>query len=395
MNLSKKHEKISPSLTLAISAKAKKMVKEGKDVISFGVGEPDFKTPENIRKRAMEVLEEGKIGYTPASGLMELKEAIKEKLLKDNNLEFDASDIVVSNGAKHSLYNTFQAILNEGDEVIVAAPYWVSYPELIKMAGGKPVIVKCSEANEFKFDIDELKNAINDKTKAIILNSPSNPTGSVYDKEELEAIAKLAIEKDLFIVSDEIYEKLIYEGKKHISIASLSKEIKDRTIVINGMSKAYAMTGWRIGYTASNTKIAKLMSNIQSHATSNPSTIGQYASIEALKNSANEVEAMRLEFDKRRKNMIELINNINNLSCIAPKGAFYVMVNISKVKGSKINGKDIETSMDFANELLEKSNVAVVPGIAFGDDDFIRLSYANSMENIVEGIKRIENFLNL
>lgn len=395
MNLSKKHEKISPSLTLAISAKAKKMVKEGKDVISFGVGEPDFKTPENIRKRAMEVLEEGKIGYTPASGLMELKEAIKEKLLKDNNLEFDANDIVVSNGAKHSLYNTFQAILNEGDEVIVAAPYWVSYPELIKMAGGEPVIVKCSEANEFKFDIDELKNAINDKTKAIILNSPSNPTGSVYDKEELEAIAKLAIEKDLFIVSDEIYEKLIYEGKKHISIASLSKEIKDRTIVINGMSKAYAMTGWRIGYTASNTKIAKLMSNIQSHATSNPSTIGQYASIEALKNSANEVEAMRLEFDKRRKNMIELINNINNLSCIAPKGAFYVMVNISKVKGSKINGKDIETSMDFANELLEKSNVAVVPGIAFGDDDFIRLSYANSMENIVEGIKRIENFLNL
>ncbi|WXR61506.1 pyridoxal phosphate-dependent aminotransferase [Peptostreptococcaceae bacterium AGR-M142] len=395
MNLSKKHEKISPSLTLAISAKAKKMVKEGKDVISFGVGEPDFKTPENIRKRAMEVLEEGKIGYTPASGLMELKEAIKEKLLKDNNLEFDANDIVVSNGAKHSLYNTFQAILNEGDEVIVAAPYWVSYPELIKMAGGETVIVKCSEANEFKFDIDELKNAINDKTKAIILNSPSNPTGSVYDKEELEAIAKLAIEKDLFIVSDEIYEKLIYEGKKHISIASLSKEIKDRTIVINGMSKAYAMTGWRIGYTASNTKIAKLMSNIQSHATSNPSTIGQYASIEALKNSANEVEAMRLEFDKRRKNMIELINNINNLSCIAPKGAFYVMVNISKVKGSKINGKDIETSMDFANELLEKSNVAVVPGIAFGDDDFIRLSYANSMENIVEGIKRIENFLNL
>lgn len=395
MNLSKKHEKISPSLTLAISAKAKKMVKEGKDVISFGVGEPDFKTPENIRKRAMEVLEEGKIGYTPASGLMELKEAIKEKLLKDNNLEFDANDIVVSNGAKHSLYNTFQAILNEGDEVIVAAPYWVSYPELIKMAGGEPVIVKCSEANEFKFDIDELKNAINDKTKAIILNSPSNPTGSVYEKEELEAIAKLAIEKDLFIVSDEIYEKLIYEGKKHISIASLSKEIKDRTIVINGMSKAYAMTGWRIGYTASNTKIAKLMSNIQSHATSNPSTIGQYASIEALKNSANEVEAMRLEFDKRRKNMIELINNINNLSCIAPKGAFYVMVNISKVKGSKINGKDIETSMDFANELLEKSNVAVVPGIAFGDDDFIRLSYANSMENIVEGIKRIENFLNL
>lgn len=395
MNLSKKHEKISPSLTLAISAKAKKMVKEGKDVISFGVGEPDFKTPENIRKRAMEVLEEGKIGYTPASGLMELKEAIKEKLLKDNNLEFDANDIVVSNGAKHSLYNTFQAILNEGDQVIVAAPYWVSYPELIKMAGGEPVIVKCSEANEFKFDINELKNAINDKTKAIILNSPSNPTGSVYEKEELEAIAKLAIEKDLFIVSDEIYEKLIYEGKKHISIASLSKEIKDRTIVINGMSKAYAMTGWRIGYTASNTKIAKLMSNIQSHATSNPSTIGQYASIEALKNSANEVEAMRLEFDKRRKNMIELINNINNLSCIAPKGAFYVMVNISKVKGSKINGKDIETSMDFANELLEKSNVAVVPGIAFGDDDFIRLSYANSMENIVEGIKRIENFLNL
>lgn len=395
MNLSKKHEKISPSLTLAISAKAKKMVKEGKDVISFGVGEPDFKTPENIRKRAMEVLEEVKIGYTPASGLMELKEAIKEKLLKDNNLEFDANDIVVSNGAKHSLYNTFQAILNEGDQVIVAAPYWVSYPELIKMAGGEPVIVKCSEANEFKFDIDELKNAINDKTKAIILNSPSNPTGSVYDKEELEAIAKLAIEKDLFIVSDEIYEKLIYEGKKHISIASLSKEIKERTIVINGMSKAYAMTGWRIGYTASNTKIAKLMSNIQSHATSNPSTIGQYASIEALKNSANEVEAMRLEFDKRRKNMIELINNINNLSCIAPKGAFYVMVNISKVKGSKINGKDIETSMDFADELLEKSNVAVVPGIAFGDDDFIRLSYANSMENIVEGIKRIENFLNL
>ncbi|OPJ57158.1 pyridoxal phosphate-dependent aminotransferase [Alkalithermobacter paradoxus] len=390
MELSRKHKNLSPSLTLAISAKAKKMKEEGIDIISFSVGEPDFNTPENIRNSAIDAINNGNIGYTAASGMPALKASICNKLKKENNLEYTQDQIIVSNGAKHSLYNAFQAICNDGDEVIMASPYWVSYPELVKMAGAVPVFVNCKEENDFKYDIDELEKYITDKTKAIILNSPSNPTGSVYTIEELERIADLAIKHNIIVVSDEIYEKLTYDETKHISIASLNEEIKNLTIVINGLAKGYAMTGWRIGYTASNSEIAKIMGNIQSHATSNPNTIAQYASIEALEGDQSSIEFMRREFDKRRKEMVERVNKINGLSCREPKGAFYVMVNISKIIGKEYQGYKINNSMDCADYLLEKAAVAVVPGISFGDDNFIRLSYATSLENIIEGLNRIE-----
>ncbi|KXZ39837.1 L-aspartate aminotransferase apoenzyme [Alkalithermobacter thermoalcaliphilus JW-YL-7 = DSM 7308] len=390
MELSRKHNSISPSLTLAISAKAKKMKEEGIDVISFSVGEPDFNTPENIRKAAIEAINRGNIGYTAASGMPSLKESICKKLKNENGLEYTPDQIIVSNGAKHSLYNIFQAICNEGDEVIMASPYWVSYPELVKMAGGVPVLVECSEENDFKFDVENLEKYISKNTKAIILNSPSNPTGSVYTVEELEKIAQIAIKHNIIVVSDEIYEKLVYDEVKHVSIASLNDKIKDLTIVVNGLSKGYAMTGWRIGYTASNKQIAKIMGNIQSHATSNPNTIAQYASIEALEGDQSSIELMRKEFDKRRKEMVQRVNNIKGLSCREPKGAFYVMVNISNVIGKEFNGKILNSSMDVAEYLLEKAAVAVVPGICFGDDRYIRLSYATSLENIIEGLNRIE-----
>jgi aspartate aminotransferase len=390
---SKKAEQISASLTLAISAKAKKMKAEGIDVIGFGAGEPDFDTPENIQNTAIDAIKNGLTRYTAASGIIELKEAISEKFKEDNKLYYNTSQIIISTGAKQCLANAFQAILNPGEEVIVAVPYWVSYPELIKLADGVPVFVKTREEKHFKYDIEDLKNAITDNTKAILINSPNNPTGTVYSKEELEAIADLAKEKDILIISDEIYEKLLYGEERHISIASLSEDAYNRTIVINGMSKAYAMTGWRIGYAAANEKIIKLMSNIQSHTTSNANSIAQYASVEALKGEQSDVEAMIAEFKKRRDFMVDRVNIINNLSCIKPNGAFYVMVNISKILGKEYNGKIIENSLDFARELLEKENVAVIPGNAFGVDEFIRLSYATSMDNIEKGLNRIENFV--
>ncbi|SHK30933.1 pyridoxal phosphate-dependent aminotransferase [Tepidibacter formicigenes] len=394
MKLSTKHSSISPSLTLAISAKAKKMKEEGINVISFSVGEPDFNTPENIRNKAIDVIKNISIGYTAASGMPDLKKSICNKLKLDNNLEYKEEEIIVSNGAKHSLYNIFQAICNPEDEIIIPVPYWVSYPELVKMAGAVPVLVNCKEENDFKYNVDELEKYITDKTKAIILNSPSNPTGSVYTLEELEKISKIAIKHDIIVISDEIYEKLIYDGEKHISIASINEKIKDLTIVVNGLSKCSAMTGWRIGYTASNKEIANIMANIQSHATSNPNTVAQYAAIEALDGDQSSIEYMKNEFDKRRKEMVKKINEINGLSCNMPKGAFYVMVNISKIIGKEFNGYKINGSIDFANYLLDNANVAVVPGIAFGSDNYIRMSYANSLENIIEGLNRIEEVLN-
>lgn len=392
-DLSVKSSNISPSLTLEITAKAKKMQSEGINVISFGAGEPDFNTPENIRKAAMKVIEEGKIGYTPAAGLPSLKEAICKKLSRDNNLAYESSNIVVSNGAKHSLYNVFQAICNSGDEVIVPLPYWVSYPELVKLANAKPVFVEAKEDNDFRISINDLKDKITANTKAIILNSPSNPTGAVYSKDELEAIAKIAVENNIYIISDEIYEKLVYDNNKHISIASLGKDIKDLTIVINGMSKAYAMTGWRIGYLAANEEIARVITNIQSHATSNPNTIAQYASIEGLLGKQDEIEKMIEEFSHRRKIMVDMINSIPGLSCNLPLGAFYVMVNIKNYIGKKIDGKEINNSIDFSNYLLDKAKVAVIPGSAFGSDDYIRLSYATSLKNIETGLNEIKKAL--
>lgn len=388
-SLSTKNMNISTSVTLAITAKAKKMKAEGIDVVSFGAGEPDFKTPKHISDAAIVAIEKGLTGYTDSSGLPELKKAICDKLLKDNHLSYSPEQIVVSNGAKHSLFNALQAICNPGDEVIVPNPYWVSYPELVKLADATPVLVETPESNDFKYDISTLEAAITPKTKAIIVNSPNNPTGTVYTKSDLAEIAKLAIAHDFYVISDEIYEELIYEGE-HISIASLGDEIKALTIVVNGMSKAYAMTGWRIGYTASGKEIAQIMKNIQSHATSNPNTIAQYASIEALKGDKSAIEEMKAAFIARRDYMVDKINAIPNLSCRKPEGAFYVMVNISKLFGKVFNGKEITNSVDFAEYLLDAFKVAVIPGAGFGSDDYVRLSYATSLDNIKEGLRRIE-----
>lgn len=395
MIFSSKAEQISSSITLAIDAKAKKMKAEGIDVIGFGAGEPDFNTPENIQYAAIEAIKEGRTKYTAASGIKELKDAIAEKFSKDNDLNYLPSQIIVSTGAKQCLANAFQAILNPNDEVIIAVPYWVSYPELVKLADGVPVFVNTAEDNGFKYTIELLKSAVTSRSKAIIINSPSNPTGTVYSKEELISIAEFCRENDLIIISDEIYEKLIYDDKKHISIAKLSKDAYDRTIVINGMSKSYAMTGWRIGYAASGSeKIIKLMSNIQSHMTSNPNSIAQYASVEALKGSQDTIEYMISEFKNRRDYMVERINKMPHVSCIKPNGAFYVMVNISKVLDKYYNNKSIDNSLRLSELLLDNEKVAVIPGSAFGVDNYIRLSYATSIKNIEVGLDRIEHFLN-
>ncbi len=394
MKLSTKALSISPSSTLAIDAKAKKMKADGIDVIGFGAGEPDFDTPKHIKEAAIKAINDGFTKYTPASGTLELKQAVCKKFEKDNGLIYTPSNIVISNGAKHSLVNAFQAICNVGDEVIIPAPYWVSYPEMVKLADGVPVILNTTEESGFKFTIDQLEAAITPKTKAIVINSPSNPTGMVYSKEELQAIADLAVKKEIYVVSDEIYEKLIYDGYQHVSIASFNDKIKDLTIVVNGVAKSYSMTGWRIGYTASNAKIAEIMGNVQSHATSNPNSIAQKAAEAALNGPQDEVAMMVQEFIKRRDYMVEKINSIPGLSCIKPNGAFYVMMNISKLIGKELYGVKINGSNDFANILLEKANVALVPGSGFGTDIHVRLSYATSIKNITEGLNRIEKFLN-
>ncbi|MEG2412340.1 MAG: pyridoxal phosphate-dependent aminotransferase [Clostridium sp.] len=394
MILSEKATKIAPSLTLAITAKAKKMRSEGIDVIGFGAGEPDFNTPKNIQQAAIKAMEAGQTRYTPASGIIELKEAIVKKFKNDNNLTYKTSQIVISTGAKQCLSNIFQAILNPGDEVLIGAPYWVSYPELVQLADGIPTFVDTEESNSFKLTVEALEKAVNKNTKAMILNSPNNPTGTAYTREELEKIAEFAKKNDIIIISDEIYEKLLYGENLHISIASLSEDAYNRTVVINGVSKAYAMTGWRIGYIAASEKITALMSNIQSHTTSNPCSISQYASVEALNGDQSEVEKMKVEFGKRRDFMVDRINSINNLSCVKPEGAFYVMVNISKLINKEVNGNVIKDSLVFSDLLLEQEKVAVIPGIAFGVNDFIRLSYATSIDNIKNGLDRIESFVN-
>lgn len=391
--LSDKISSISPSVTLEITAKAKQMKNDGIDVIGFGAGEPDFNTPKNIREAGIKSIEEGKTGYTAASGILELKKAICNKFKNDNKLKYEPENIIVSSGAKHSLFNSLSAILNPGDEVIIPVPYWVSYPELVKLADGTPIEVNTKEENDFKYTIKDLDDSLTNKTKAIILNSPSNPTGTAYTIEELKNIADWAVKNSIFVISDEIYEKLIYDGYKHVSIASLNEEIKYQTIVINGMSKAYAMTGWRIGYTAAHKDIIGLMNNLQSHTTSNPSSVSQYASLEGLNGDDKAIEEMKQHFVKRRDYMVDKINSIDGLSCNKPKGAFYVMANIKNIKGKTISGIKIDSSIDLANSLLEESHVAIIPGVAFGDDNYIRLSYATSMDNIKEGLNRIEKFI--
>lgn len=394
MDLSVKSKAVSASPTMAIDAKYKAMLAEGVDVVGFGTGEPDFDTPDNIKKAAIDAIEKGYTKYTPASGLLALKKAVCKKFKNENGLDYEPSQIVISNGAKHSLVNAFQAILNPGDEVIIPGPYWVSYPEIVKLADGVPVELIATEEEGFKVTVDKLKSVLTDRTKAIIINSPCNPTGVVYSAEELKAIADFAVENDLFVISDEIYEHLIYtEDGVNVSIASFNDEIKKRTIVINGVSKSYAMTGWRIGYAAAEPEIAKIMGNVQSHAASNPSSISQYAAIEALNGPQESVESMRLAFKKRREYMVSRINSIEGVSCLMPEGAFYVMMNISKLKGKTIKGKLIKTSDDFCDILLDEAKVALVPGSGFGADDFVRWSYAASMEKIQKGLDRLENFL--
>lgn len=389
-NISSKYEKISASITLAITAKAKRLIKEGKDIKSFGVGEPDFQTPKAIRDEAIDVIQNRNIGYTASSGIIELKEAICKKFKDDNNIDYSPENIVVSNGAKHSLFNTIQALLNPGDEVIIPSPYWVSYVELVKMAGGIPVILETQEETGFQIEIEKLRSLVTNKTKAIMINTPNNPTGAVYSDDVLKAVAQLAIEKDLYIISDEIYEVLLYEDT-HKSIVTLVPEVKDRTIIINGVSKAYAMTGWRIGYLACSKELAKTITNIQSHATSNPNTIAQYASVKALEMDKTVVMDMVDTFKSRRDFMYQAINDIPKLSCKKPKGAFYIMINIKELLGTEIQGRMINSSLDFADFLLDEALVAVVPGIGFGVDEFIRVSYATDMDTIKEGLTRIND----
>ncbi|MBR5219088.1 MAG: pyridoxal phosphate-dependent aminotransferase [Clostridia bacterium] len=392
MELSKKYAGISASPTLAIDSKFKAMKKEGIDVVGFGAGEPDFDTPDHIKEAGIEAIRNGVTRYTPASGTLELKKAVCAKFLNENGLTYEPSQIVVSNGAKHSLTNVFGAILQPGDEVIIPAPFWVSYPEMVKLADGVPKYLMTTEENNFKFTADQLRAAITPKTKALVMNTPSNPTGMVYTREELEEIAKVAVEKQIFVVSDEIYEHLIYEGER-VSIASLGEEIKELTIIVNGLSKTYAMTGWRIGFTASSAPIAKLMSNVQSHATSNPNSIAQYAAVVALESGLDFVDDMKAEYKSRRDYMVERINSMEGVSCRKPNGAFYVMMNIKALIGKEIAGCKINSASDFAEALLEKAKVAVVPGEGFMADGFVRWSYATSLDNIKKGLDRLEAFL--
>lgn len=394
MELSRKSQRIEASVTLAITAKAKEMKENGIDVISFGAGEPDFNTPENIINAAIKAMQEGNTKYTNVNGILPLREAICKKFKEDNGLIYKPSQIVVSTGAKQSLANVFLAILNPGDEVIVPNPYWVSYPELIRLADGKAVFVESNETYSYKFTKENLEKVVTEKTKAIILNTPNNPTGTIYKREELIQIAEFAKKHDLIIVSDEMYEKLIYDGESHVSIASVSDDAYERTIVINGLSKSYAMTGWRLGYCGATEKIAKLMTNIQSHMTSNVCSITQYAAIEALNGPQDKVKEMIAEFEKRRNYMANTLEEMNNLSIIKPQGAFYIMINIDKCLGKEINGEKINDSMDFSAKLLEDEKVAVIPGKAFGLDNYVRVSYATSMELIEKGLERINKFVN-
>jgi aspartate aminotransferase len=393
MKLAKRTQSIKPSPTLAMNAKAKALKAAGEDIINFGVGEPDFDTPENIKEAAIKAIKDGFTKYTPASGIDDLKTAIIEKFRSDNSLSYEKEEILVSCGAKHSLYNIAEALFEKGDEVIIPSPYWVSYPDQVLLNDATPVIVETDESSSFKIAPDRLMKSLSDKTKAIVLNSPSNPTGLAYDKESLEKIAEIAVKHNLYIISDEIYEKLVYDGFRHFSIASLGAEIKQRTVVVNGLSKSHSMTGWRIGFTGGPKDITKAMTNIQSQSTSNPTSISQKAAVEALTGPQDFLPVMMTEFDKRRKYMVERLNNMDGVTCQTPVGAFYAFPNISAHFGKKFNNSSINNSLELSTYFLEQAKVAMVPGSAFGDDKYIRLSYATSMDNIKKGLDRIEESL--
>ena len=394
LTLSRKAQAVKPSSTLAITAKAKELKAQGLDVVGFGAGEPDFNTPDNICNAAIKAIKDGFTKYTPASGIVELKQAVCDKFKKFNGLDYKPSQIVISNGGKHSLTNVFEAILNPGDEVIIPEPYWLSYPEIIKLSDGVPVFVRGEKENGYKVTAEQLQAATTEKTKALVLNTPNNPTGMIYSEEELRAIADYAVKNDIYVVSDEMYEYLVYNGNKHISIASFNEEIYKRTITVSGLAKSYAMTGWRIGYTGSSEEIAKLMGSVQSHQTSNPNSIAQKAALEALTGDQSTVQMMLGEFDKRRKFMYEKMSALPYVSTEEPLGAFYVFADVSEALKKEYKGKKVETAAEFARILIEDYNVAVVPCADFGFPDHIRLSYAISVEQIDKGLTRIEKFLN-
>lgn len=391
--VSKKAEAVRASTTLAVDSMAKQMKADGYDVVGFGTGEPDFETPENIQLAAIDAIKAGKTKYTPAAGIVQLRKAIAEKL-KREGYDYDYTQIVVASGAKHSLFIALSAITNTGDEIILPAPYWVSYYEMIKMTDGEPVVISAGEEQNFKITAAQLEAAITDKTKALVLNNPSNPTGMIYTRDELKELVDVCVKHDLYIIADEIYYKLVYDGIEFTSVASFGEDIRERTLLINGVSKSYAMTGWRVGYCAANKQLAKIMSNYLSHSTGAPSTISQWAAVEALNGPQETIESMRLEFLKRRDYIVKRINAIPGVSCINPNGAFYVMMNIEQLIGRTLGGKLIENDDDFAVALLEKALVAVVPCSGFGAENFVRWSYAASMENIEKGLDRLEKFIN-
>jgi len=384
---------VQASTTLKVDAMYKQMKVDGKDVVGFGAGEPDFDTPDNIRDAACKAIRDGQTKYTPFNGIPALRQAIADRLLADCGVSYTAGQIVVASGAKHNVYVTLQGLINPGDEVILPAPYWVTYAEAVRMAGGVPVIVPAPENCDFKISKEQLKAAVTDKSKLFILNNPSNPTGMLYGADELRGLAEVCEDCDLYVMSDEIYYRLLYDGKEFTSFAALGGDVKERTILVNGVSKSYAMTGWRIGYTASNSRLAEVMGNYLSHSTSAPSTISQIAAVEALAGSQNSVIAMRDVFEQRRDYIVESINSIDGVSCRKPDGAFYVMMNIEKLIGRTLGGKVINDSDDFSLALLESELVALVSCTGFGCDNFLRLTYAASMDTIKKGMERLKKFV--
>lgn len=393
MDYSQKAKRLAPSITLAITAKAKEMKAGGKDIIGFGAGEPDFNTPQNIIDACKKALDEGKTKYVPASGINELKDAVIGKFRRDNGLDYKRDQIIISTGGKQCLSNALNALLNPGDEVLIAMPYWVSYPDLVSLADGTPVIVETKEKDDYKYTLENLQASLTPRTKVMILNSPNNPTGTIYSREELVLIAEFCKKNDIFIISDEIYEPLIYGDEKHFSIASLSEDAYNRTLVVNALSKAYAMTGWRLGYAAGPKDLVKIMSNIQSHTTSNSTSFVQYAAVEALNGDQSFIPKLNEEFRKRRDYMVERADQVEGLKYIYPKGAFYLMLDVRAFIGRSYKGEIIENSLDFADKLLSDYLVALIPGSGFGLEGFVRLSYAINKESIRTGFDRIEEFL--
>ena len=384
---------IAPSATLAISAKAKQMKAEGIDVVNFGVGEPDFATPENVKEAGIQAIRDNKTKYTPAAGIIELRKAICKRMKLDLGLDYEPSQVVVASGAKHSVYLALMVCCDPGDEVVVAAPYWLSYAEMIRMAGAVPVEVRAQASANFKITAEQLEAAITDKTKMFMLNSPSNPTGMVYTREELEALAAVCEKHGIYVLADDIYCNLVYDGIEYTSIASVSPAMKEQCIVVNGVSKSYAMTGWRVGYTLSNPTVAKAMASYASHSTGAPATMAQWAAVESLEGDQSSVERMRQQFEERRNHLVERMNQIEGVSCIKPQGAFYVMMDMSGFVGKTMYGHVIQDDADFAALFLEKALVATVPCAAFAAPNYLRWSYATSMENIDKGLDRLEKFI--